>query len=231
MDIHRPKPAHSWREFLTELGTIICGILIALALEQTVEAFHWAERVKDAEVDMQSELTTDDGPQAYARIAQSPCIAAQLEDMRNALLSERDQHVPLKVKSLTTPTFWTWDRNAYDQAMVSGVMTHMPVERAYHWSAPYSLEDALNAASKKEASDYGDLADAASAPAHPSDVLRERLLAAVSRARADNALITDLSKRLIELAKFPGIVLTEQQKRLDLDQDQSFPKCRPAPKL
>jgi hypothetical protein len=26
MDIHRPKAAHSIREFLVEIGTIICGI-------------------------------------------------------------------------------------------------------------------------------------------------------------------------------------------------------------
>jgi len=226
MEIHKPKAAHSWREFLTEIGTIICGILIALGLEQAVEAFHWAERVKAAEVDMRSELTTDDGPQAYARIAQSRCIAAQLEEIRAALLSERDQHVALHIKPLTTPTFWTWDKNAYDQAMASAVMIHMPVERAYHWSAPYSLEDALNAASNKEAGDYGDLADVASAPAHPSDVLRERLLTAISRASADNLLITNLSKRLIELAKFPGVELNEHQKRQDLDVDQNFPKCR-----
>ena len=40
MDIHKPKAAHSWREFLIEIGTIICGILIALALEQAVESVH-----------------------------------------------------------------------------------------------------------------------------------------------------------------------------------------------
>jgi hypothetical protein len=34
MDIHSPKAAHSIREFLIEIGTIICGILIALGLER-----------------------------------------------------------------------------------------------------------------------------------------------------------------------------------------------------
>ena len=40
MDIHRPKAAHSIREFLIEIGTIICGILIALGLEQVQEQLH-----------------------------------------------------------------------------------------------------------------------------------------------------------------------------------------------
>ena len=33
MEIHKPKAAHSVREFLIEIGTIVCGILIALGLE------------------------------------------------------------------------------------------------------------------------------------------------------------------------------------------------------
>jgi hypothetical protein len=38
MEIHKPKAAHNVREFLIEIGTIVCGILIALGLEQAVEA-------------------------------------------------------------------------------------------------------------------------------------------------------------------------------------------------
>lgn len=40
MDIHKPKPVHSWREFLTEIGIVVLGIVIALLAEQTVEAIH-----------------------------------------------------------------------------------------------------------------------------------------------------------------------------------------------
>ena len=38
MEIHKPKAAHSWREFLVEIGTIVIGILIALGLEQEMQA-------------------------------------------------------------------------------------------------------------------------------------------------------------------------------------------------
>ncbi len=31
VEIHKPKPIHSFREFLAELGTIVLGICIALA--------------------------------------------------------------------------------------------------------------------------------------------------------------------------------------------------------
>lgn len=40
MEIHKPHAAKTWKEFFVELGTIVAGIVIALALEQLVETFH-----------------------------------------------------------------------------------------------------------------------------------------------------------------------------------------------
>jgi hypothetical protein len=41
IDVHSaPHAAHSWREFLIHIATIAIGLLLALALEQTVEHFH-----------------------------------------------------------------------------------------------------------------------------------------------------------------------------------------------
>ncbi|MDQ2764026.1 MAG: hypothetical protein M3Y22_11270 [Pseudomonadota bacterium] len=40
VDIHKPKPVHSWREFLSEIGIVVCGIVIALTGEQVVEQIH-----------------------------------------------------------------------------------------------------------------------------------------------------------------------------------------------
>lgn len=37
VDIHKPKPVHSIREFLSEIGVIVVGIAIALTGEQLVE--------------------------------------------------------------------------------------------------------------------------------------------------------------------------------------------------
>ena len=51
MDLHKPKPWHGWRELLKEVGTIVIGILIALGLEQAIEAVHEqkiADEARDA---------------------------------------------------------------------------------------------------------------------------------------------------------------------------------------
>ena len=38
MHFHLPKPPENWRDLLNEVGVIVIGILIALALEQVVES-------------------------------------------------------------------------------------------------------------------------------------------------------------------------------------------------
>ncbi len=41
LDVHPPHhPVHTWRDFLIHIATICVGLLIAIGLEQTVEALH-----------------------------------------------------------------------------------------------------------------------------------------------------------------------------------------------
>jgi hypothetical protein len=43
LDVHPPHaPTHTWRDFLIHIATICVGLLIAIGLEQTVEALHRA---------------------------------------------------------------------------------------------------------------------------------------------------------------------------------------------
>ncbi|HEX5264902.1 MAG TPA: hypothetical protein VFW13_15330 [Phenylobacterium sp.] len=231
MDIHKPKPVHGWRELLSEIAIIVLGILIALAGEQAVEAFHWSERIREAEAQMSKELTEDNGPQALERLAQSPCIAAQLDGLQKALIAERDTGAPFRGAAPVVPTFNTWDSDAYRQAMASSTIAHMSPERGYAWSSPYSLMPDMDAVAVKEANDYAELSDAALAPVHPSEAMRERLLSAISRAKGDNLLLTFLSGRFVHYVKEPGVTLSFDQARRRLDATSNrFPACRALPR-
>src|SRR4051812_36531554 len=56
MDIHKPKPIHNWRDFLKEVGTIVLGVCIALAAEQTVETLHNRSRAAEARASVRAEI-------------------------------------------------------------------------------------------------------------------------------------------------------------------------------
>jgi len=57
MEIHAPlHPIMSLREFLVHLSMVTLGILIALGLEQSVEAYHHRELAREARENIRSEI-------------------------------------------------------------------------------------------------------------------------------------------------------------------------------
>jgi len=56
MDVHPPHhPLHSWKDFWIHLGTITAGLLIAIGLEQSVEAVHRVHERHQLERDLHAE--------------------------------------------------------------------------------------------------------------------------------------------------------------------------------
>ena len=86
MEIHKPKAAHNWREFVIEIGTIVIGILIALSLEQAIEAIHERQLAQEAQEAINAEMRLDLGRIAY-RLSQQPCVDRRLDQI-TALLAD-----------------------------------------------------------------------------------------------------------------------------------------------
>lgn len=60
LDVHPPhEPTHTWKDFLIHIATIVVGLLIAIALEQTVEYLHHRHELHQAHEALQRELETD----------------------------------------------------------------------------------------------------------------------------------------------------------------------------
>jgi hypothetical protein len=89
MDIHKPKAAHNLREFLVEIGTIICGILIALGLEQAVEALHWHAEVREFRKAVGHEFGMNLAAYQYM-LDQRPCVAHRLSELKSFLAGSSD---------------------------------------------------------------------------------------------------------------------------------------------
>src|ERR1700744_3937869 len=125
MEIHKPKPGHSWRELATEIGVIVIGVAIALAAEQIVESLHWQHKIADARQAMMLELRDDDGPQAYIRLAIAPCIAKQLETLKSAIAGNASRADIERMTSNLQQGNVTWDTVAWTTLQTSDVASHM----------------------------------------------------------------------------------------------------------
>ena len=57
LDVHPPHEAtHSWKDFFIHIATIVIGLLIAIGLEQTVEAIHHHREVKETREALRVEM-------------------------------------------------------------------------------------------------------------------------------------------------------------------------------
>ena len=56
MDVHPPDhPLHTWKDFFIHIATIIVGLLIAIGLEQSVEALHHRHQRQELQQDLHDE--------------------------------------------------------------------------------------------------------------------------------------------------------------------------------
>jgi len=60
LDVHAPHEAvHSWKSFFIHIATIVVGLFIAVAIEQTVEAIHHRSESRDLQEQMRAVFKTN----------------------------------------------------------------------------------------------------------------------------------------------------------------------------
>ena len=58
LDVHPPHEAtHTWKDFFIHIATIVIGLMIAIALEQTVELIHRHHEAREARMLLLDQIT------------------------------------------------------------------------------------------------------------------------------------------------------------------------------
>src|ERR1700752_2010979 len=84
VEIHKPKPVHSWREFLKEYIIVVLGVITALAAEQVAEWVHWRNEVASARQAIASEMAGN-VQSAIARLEVDNCVERRLDELSQIL--------------------------------------------------------------------------------------------------------------------------------------------------
>jgi hypothetical protein len=155
LDVH---PAHqaasSWREFLVHIATIVLGLLIAVGLEQTVEAIHHHRELSETRAALRRERSAN-----VARFA----VETQ-EENREIPLFQEDLAVFTYLKDHPGAAAGTWPGKLGGQvitilyadsvrrtAQQSNVVAFMPPAEIQQTDRIYGLQQTLN---ELEASKY-----------------------------------------------------------------------------
>jgi hypothetical protein len=191
-----PKPLHGWREFAGEVGIIVLGVLIALALEQVVDAYQWREKVGSAEGAMRIELADDDGLQAYARELIGECLDKEITSIRDSA----DMAPPEQLRKRAAayePPFRTWDSEAWKIVVASDVGSHMGADRLIAWSAPYRFLPQLTEDDQREARLVVQLRAELPATGDPSPADRKSLRLDAAQLRLANRRFVNTSQLML----------------------------------
>lgn len=213
MHIHLPKPLHNWREFVSEIGIIVIGILLALTAEQIAENWHWEKQAREAREALRSEVQDDDLPQAYARLAMAPCIDVQLEDLQRAFDNQVDRSQFAALTRAYSPPVRTWDDEAWKAVVATGVLAHGGSEELIRWSLPYRMVKEIGPRNAEEHSAVVNLKSISHAPGKLTPAELDRVVVALEHLRAAERLMVSGSRVLLAGAAQAGVQLTAAQEK------------------
>jgi len=202
MDIHKPRPVHSWREFLSEICVIVTGIAIALTGEQVVEAIHWHHKVEATEASIKAELGND--LRWALQVKQHGRCAKQFLDIFQAALIASDTQTIQKLDVLLGTDDGPfpaapWSSDTFKAALGSQIGDHLPEGRMVAYSREFTWVPLQMEFQKKL---YDELAMAMTAklglPRTPDTL--DRQIAAVLRVRSDENGRLDIAGAMLDYA-------------------------------
>jgi hypothetical protein len=149
VDIHKPKPVHSWREAAGEIAMIVAGILIALSLEQAVESLHWRHQVEGANLALGRELAETIG-QSRERERVSDCVDRRLDDLAAMVDASASSGRLPPIGPIGMPPSRTWSTGVWQSTLSGQTAEHMSKDRRNTFSVLYGYSSLLSTTNARE---------------------------------------------------------------------------------
>jgi hypothetical protein len=205
VEIHKPKPIHSWRDFGKELGTIVLGIIIAISLEHFVESWSWDNEVTAARQAIHAEMAANNDNSYAYRIALSPCLQKELSEA-NAVLAALEAGRKTGGLSHFSPAPASFVRDSeWQSERASQVLTHFPRAELALMSRYYGQLEDIKSTAIDEANAFQDLAPLQNPPSNIGTTDLIQIRKALRSARSLEALVVSFAKRQLRISAQLGL--------------------------
>lgn len=125
MHFHLPKPIHGWREFLGEVGIIVLGVMIALALDSIAEDLSWHRKVSEARQVIRYEVGHN--LQLYKWRAETQgCVDRRLDELAGIVQSAGKTGRLPPLGAIYPPPTGTWPEGVWESQVSAETATHFP---------------------------------------------------------------------------------------------------------
>jgi hypothetical protein len=143
MEVHPPHgPIHSVKDFMLHLLAITAGLLIALALEASVEWVHHRHLVRKARESISREISNNQ--QSLAReLTSLPAEEKQLREILGMISDVQFDRPSKPVDNLKWTVLQLGD-SAWTTASSTGALGYMDYDEARRYSQIYSLQQLYN---------------------------------------------------------------------------------------
>jgi hypothetical protein len=202
MEIHKPKAAHSWREFLIEIGTIVLGILIALGLEQSIEAVHERQLAHEAQDAIDAEMRSDLDLIA-ARLSRQVCIERRLNQVADLLADWKGGKAPPEGLTLGDPGDAPLIDQRWQANLNSGRFSRQAAEDQASQADFYTRLRILNDVLQREHYAWSQLRTLEMGPRLLSADMRPALTEALQNARTDAHDFAQIARLQARLSRRP----------------------------
>jgi hypothetical protein len=136
MDLHPPGgPVRSVKDFFVHIGVVTLGILIALGLEQLVEAHHRANLAKIAVAGFRKELAYNEG-QVKDVLARMPELQGKIERAISALSAAP---IPAQAEPINYPgiSLDLVSTASWDTAIATQALNELPFDAVTRYAEAY----------------------------------------------------------------------------------------------
>jgi len=133
MDLHPPGgPVKSLKDFLVHLGIVTLGILIALGLEQLVEAHHRSKIAAEAVAGFHREIS-DDEQQVKEVLASLPQLQAKIKEAID-LVNSATADGPITYPGVSLDVIST---ASWDTAIATQALNELPYQAVSRYAGAY----------------------------------------------------------------------------------------------
>ena len=206
MEVHPPDHAiHSWRDFIIHIATIVVGLLIAIGLEQSVEALHHRHLLHQAREQLRQEMAGN--RKTLQRDLHLLEVASQDSRYNIDLLGSPGAGQALRFG-------WSWNgmqSSAWTTARETGALALMPYEEVQMFASVYGQQDLVNTEATQHIHHYaeslapierhGELRKVAVATLSPAE--REQLANSFAESMTEVEELRDLLTSLDKLYTAP----------------------------
>ena len=196
MEIHRPRAINNWPEFLKEVGIIVIGVLIALAAEEAMNSYNWRQEVAIVRDSLDDELS-DTLFAAMERVKIADCQRRTLHRL-DELADQSQGTLVLRNDPVTRNR--VWGTAAWDAAVASGAVAHMPHDERNTYAALFSMVRMFRELNIRQEELWATIS--AYRRQRPlTETSRERFIEAVSQLRALTGTMNRAAQQFVNQAK------------------------------